>query len=147
MKKKIVVEIICYALVILFIYAAASKLMKFDRYQRDLIRSPLLGVVAIPISIVIPALEILISGFLLFEKTRNKGLLWSFILMILFTIYVIYAIYIAKETPCSCGGIIRDLTWRQHLIFNLLFTALAWIGFRWNRYETTSMDYTRPVKI
>jgi len=30
--------------------------------------------------------------------------------------------------PCSCGGVIRELSWRDHLFFNVCFTVLAAVG-------------------
>jgi len=27
--------------------------------------------------------------------------------------------------PCSCGGVLQQMTWNQHLIFNVVFTLLA----------------------
>jgi hypothetical protein len=33
-----------------------------------------------------------------------------------------------KDLPCSCGGIISSLSWRQHIIFNGVFILLAITG-------------------
>jgi putative oxidoreductase len=30
--------------------------------------------------------------------------------------------------PCSCGGVIRKLTWPQHLVLNLFYVALSVLG-------------------
>jgi len=30
--------------------------------------------------------------------------------------------------PCSCGGVIQQLSWTQHIVFNLIFIAAGGIG-------------------
>jgi hypothetical protein len=31
--------------------------------------------------------------------------------------------------PCSCGGILETMNWKEHLVFNLVFVCLAALGF------------------
>jgi putative oxidoreductase len=131
MKREPLIALITYALFFLFIYTSLNKLMAYDYYLYDLKRSPLLGSYALLISIIVPGLELIIAGLLLIN--RNKGMLASSILMIIFTLYVIYVLLFAKEQPCTCGGIIRQLTWPQHLVFNICFLLLAIIGYRGSR--------------
>jgi putative oxidoreductase len=76
----------------------------------------------------IPLAEIVIAVALIIGKTRKTGLYGSLGLMTLFTIYVIYVMSFKAKWPCSCGGMIRDLTWPQHLVFNLFFVAISVIG-------------------
>jgi hypothetical protein len=38
-----------------------------------------------------------------------------------------------KNLPCSCGGIISKLSWKQHIIFNLFFIVLSVIGIRFQK--------------
>ncbi|WP_442892031.1 hypothetical protein [Chryseobacterium sp. VD8] len=35
--------------------------------------------------------------------------------------------------PCSCGGVIKNLTWPQHLIFNLFFVVITSLAIRVNK--------------
>lgn len=126
--KQIVIEIISYAFILLFAYTALSKLFMYPISLHDLERSPVISPLALPLSILLPALELTICGLLMFDKTRMMGLYASLILMVVFTLYVAFIITIVKKTPCSCGGLIRDLTWRQHLVFNIVFTMLAGIA-------------------
>lgn len=125
MKKEIFIDIAAYAFVILFVYTSVNKLISYDFYLRDLKRSPLLGDYALPISVWIPLVELITAIFLLFTKTRGWGFLGALILMVIFTGYVAYVIFLTSDRPCTCGGIIRELTWPQHLIFNITFLLLA----------------------
>jgi hypothetical protein len=54
------------------------------------------------------------------------GLYASLVLMLAFTIYTAAVLLHAfKYVPCSCGGVIRKLTWPQHLVFNLFFVGIS----------------------
>ena len=56
MKVKIALSLIRYAFFFLFLYTSFNKLMAYDYYLYDLIRSPLLGNYATIIAIRVPAL-------------------------------------------------------------------------------------------
>lgn len=127
-KKAITLEVICYAIILLFMYAALSKLFMYDIYKYDLGRSPYIGKFAPYLSLTLPFSEIAISVMLFFESTRRLGLWLSFLLMCVFTVYVGLMIGILNSRPCTCGGLIRELTWRQHFALNIFYTAIAGIG-------------------
>jgi hypothetical protein len=49
--------------------------------------------------------------------------------MLAFTVYTVAILLHAfKYIPCSCGGVIRKLTWPQHLFFNLFFVGISILG-------------------
>ncbi|WP_367112868.1 MauE/DoxX family redox-associated membrane protein [uncultured Chitinophaga sp.] len=137
MNKKFV-QIIGYAFILLFVYTALSKWFTYNIYLYDLRRSPDLGRFALPISLLVPGLELLAAGLLLFDKTLRKGLWFSFVLMLIFTAYVAYVLIYASDLPCTCGGIIRQLSWPQHLIFNIFFTMLAAVGLHLTKKEPSN---------
>lgn len=116
--------------------------MAFDYYLYDLKRSPLLGNYAMFIAILIPTVELLVAGLLLLEKTMKGGLLGSLVLMIVFTIYVGYVLLYASYRPCTCGGIIRNLTWPQHFVFNICFLLLSILGLYLQRRPIASYFHT-----
>jgi hypothetical protein len=79
--------------------------------------------------LVLPSIELIAAGLLMFSKTRKMGMLLSFSLMAIFTIYVAMAVIGYWENiPCSCGGVLNQLGWKDHLWFNLFFTFLAAAG-------------------
>lgn len=132
MNARTLIACISYALFFLFVYAALNKLISFNYYLYDLKRSPLLQAVALPLAIVVPAAELLVAGLLISNKTQRYGLRGSVLLMAMFTLYVIYVLGFTKERPCTCGGIIRALTWPQHLAFNITFLVLALLALKMN---------------
>jgi putative oxidoreductase len=133
-KKQLIIEGIAALLILLFLYASVSKFLDFKTFTGEMRNQPLPRS-WIPFLIWgIPFLEIAISGALLFEYTRLLAFYVSFILMILFTIYTAaILLHFFPRIPCSCGGVIRKLTWQQHLVLNLFFVALSALGIRLQR--------------
>jgi hypothetical protein len=43
----------------------------------------------------------------------------------MFTFYIVIILNFSSFIPCSCGGILEKLGWREHLIFNIFFLFLA----------------------
>ena len=125
----IVIESISVLLIFLFVYAAISKIITHDLFVYTLSKSPLLKKINVGVSWIIPSSEILISLFLLIPRWRRTGLFFSIVIMILFTFYIGYMIAFTPQLPCSCGGVLKELTWRQHLLFNIFFTVVAFAGW------------------
>jgi hypothetical protein len=125
MKKSVITEIIAALFILLFIYAAASKLLDYQKFKIQLGQSPLLTIFATQIAWTIPLIEIFISLLLSFKKTKMIGLFASFYIMVLFTMYIIIITRFSDYIPCSCGGILQHMTWNQHLFFNIIFIVLA----------------------
>lgn len=127
MKKSVVVDAISYLLVLLFTYTGVTKLLAQNSFLVQIRQHPLLHKYASVLGLAVPIAELAIVICLLVPRLRYKGLAASVILMGAFTGYVGYMIstYTRIELPCSCGGIIRMMSWRQHFIFNACFTMLA----------------------
>ena len=128
MKKAILVDIIAALFILLFTYAAVSKLIDFQKFRVQLGQSPLLTAFAGSIAWIIPSLEILISILLITERFKLLGLYASFSLMTMFSTYIILITQFSIYIPCSCGGILEHLTWNQHLLFNICFLSFALAG-------------------
>jgi hypothetical protein len=133
MSRKLIAEIIGGLFILLFLYTALSKLSEIALFRLVLRSSPLISGYANLLSILIPAAEIFVSTLLFFPGTRRWGLSASFLLMLIFTVYLAYMISFATQLPCACGGVISRLSWKQHLVFNFVFTLLALTGIWLNR--------------
>ncbi|BAV07696.1 AhpC/TSA family protein [Filimonas lacunae] len=125
--KKWVIEIICLLFVVLFGYAAISKLVDYQQFITQLQESPLKRF-ANTIAWLTPTSEIVLAVLLLLPKTRRLALYGSFLLMMGFTVYIIYLLKFSPDVPCSCGGLLETMNWTQHLVFNIVFTLLSLIG-------------------
>ncbi|OKS85708.1 MauE/DoxX family redox-associated membrane protein [Mucilaginibacter polytrichastri] len=143
LNRKIILEIITALLVLLFLYTAINKFLDFEGFASDMNNQPFPNELTPVLIWVVPSLELSIVAALLFNKTREAGLFGSLLLIGLFTLYTAMVMLNGfSYVPCSCGGVIKNLTWPQHLVFNLCFVAISFIGIRLNRkhysIQTTS---------
>ena len=127
-SKTLILDTICLLFSLLFIYAAASKLLDFEKFRIQLGQSPVLSDFASWISIAVPVSEFIIAFVLLHKVYRLIGLYAAYMLMIMFTAYIYLILNFSAFVPCSCGGILEKMTWEQHLFFNICFVILAIIG-------------------
>lgn len=141
MRKKWIIEIISGLFIILFLYTALSKLTDYKTFRDGLAGSPPLFPFRNFLAWFIPITEIGITGMLFFPPTRKIGLYASALIMIVFTGYITYMVYFTEIRPCSCGGVIAAMTWKQHLVFNISFVILAFIAIMLNssKEKTSSL--------
>lgn len=128
MKRKWIIEIICALLICLWVYASLSKLFAYHLFVARLEMHPLLKPFAAWLAWAVPVTELLIAALLVIPITRLIGLYGAAILLLMFTVYLTEMILTDKHLPCSCGGIISGFTWKQHIVFNLVFLGLAVTG-------------------
>jgi len=126
LKKQTLLECIAGVLIALFLYASLSKFMDFHTFTGEMLNQPLPHYITRFLIWFIPVTEIGMCIALLFERTRLYALYASLGFMTLFTIYSIFILLnFFGRIPCSCGGVIKRLTWRQHLVFNLFFVGVS----------------------
>jgi hypothetical protein len=127
------VDIISALFILLFVYTSLSKLLEFSSFRNVLSLSPLIGFAGSFLAWLIPAVELVTACLLFLPALRKWGFLLSLILMISFTCYLAYMVLFIPDKPCSCGGVIKLLTWPQHLLLNIIFTLMAGIGLWLNQ--------------
>jgi putative oxidoreductase len=128
-KRQVLLECVSALLILLFLYASVSKFLDFKTFIKEMNNQPLPNSWTPFLVYFIPWSEIFLSVALIFERTRLLGLYGSLVLMGLFTIYAtLILVHVFSYVPCSCGGVIKRLTWRQHLILNLFFVTLSVVG-------------------
>lgn len=123
-------SLISILLLFLFAYTGSSKLIDHKAFAAVLEQVPLIGRGAGVVVILLPLAELLIALLLLFESTRLMGLYASLVLLSVFTGYLIYMVLFVPHLPCSCGGVIGKMSWRQHIGFNVIFMVLTVMGIR-----------------
>ncbi|WP_353959040.1 MauE/DoxX family redox-associated membrane protein [Mucilaginibacter myungsuensis] len=126
-------------LILLFVYTAVSKLLDMQAFREQMYNQEFPAWLADLLITTLPALEIVTAVLILFQRTRLTGLMISFLLMVLFTTYILLVIAgYYDRTPCSCGGVLRSMGWTTHLLFNLFFTLISFLGIRWSIRERRS---------
>lgn len=144
-KRQVAFEAIAALLILLFLYAGISKFLEFDRFIGEMNNQPFPNSWTPFLVWTIPSLEIAIALALMFEHTRMTGLIASLILMTLFTLYTgSVLLHFFTYIPCSCGGVIRKLSWPQHMVFNLFFVALSVIGIILQRKRSFTAIFIKP---
>jgi len=138
--RQTTVEGACLLYIVLFVYAAFSKLLEFENFRVQLAQSPLLSSFAGWLAWAVPLAELIIALSLLSSRFRLPGLFAGFSLMVMFTSYIFIMLNYSSFIPCSCGGILEKLGWTAHLWFNIAFVLLAIIGI-------VAMCYHKPAAI
>ncbi|TDW96932.1 MauE/DoxX family redox-associated membrane protein [Dinghuibacter silviterrae] len=128
MKRIQVVRLIASFFVVLFLYAALSKLKAYDTFVFQLNRSPFVSRYAGWTAWSLPLGEILVALVLLIPSIRLLGLFASLFLMSLFTAYIFVMTHYSYYIPCSCGGVLNQMSWGVHFYFNIGCMALAVAG-------------------
>lgn len=131
LMQKNVLLLCCVLLVVLFVYTGVAKLADLSSFRNDLN-----GQVFPPgwvrgLVYLLPALEILVAISICFDRSRLLGLWAASVLMFLFTLYAALVLAgVFKRIPCSCGGVIRRLSWQQHFWFNTCFLAVSIVSIK-----------------
>ncbi|WP_129758480.1 MauE/DoxX family redox-associated membrane protein [Flavobacterium dauae] len=111
-------QVFIYFFIILFAYAAVSKLTDFENFKVQVAQSPLLSAFATFIAYAVVIGELVIALMLCFVKSRTLGLYFFLGFMTAFTVYIYLILNYSPFVPCSCGGILEKMGWREHLWFN-----------------------------
>jgi thiol-disulfide isomerase/thioredoxin len=128
MKKDLLVDIISYFFILLFLYTGVTKLMEIHLFKEQLLSSPLLGSMAGIITWALPIGELLLVITLFIPAYRLRALYATLILMTFFTVYVTIILFMDNQLSCSCGGIIEELSPKQHVLFNGVCVVLSAIA-------------------
>jgi hypothetical protein len=135
--KKTLYQLILSLLVLLMLYAAASKGFSFERFVQQLSKSPLLHEWPQLAAALILLVESTIVILLLFKRTQRAALIASGAMLLLFSGYIMGMMLLSHKLPCSCGGILEKLSWRGHLFLNLSFVLISCAGVYLHRFQDT----------
>ena len=140
--KKTISDIICGLLILLFAYAAISKMLAFRQFSFGLSKAPLIENYSTLFAGLIPAAELIIVVLLLIPKFNNTGLIAATSILMFFTAYLIFMVLTDPNLPCSCSGVIQQLSWKQHIAFNTFFIALGITAIYFQRTDLREKERT-----
>lgn len=145
MKKNILADIIIYFFILLFVYTGVAKLAEIHLVREQLLSAPLLGspFLANVITWALPIGELLLAIALFIPRLQLKALYATLVLMTAFTIYVIVILFIDSHLACSCGGIIEELSPRQHVLFNAACVILCVLAIVARRNQQSTLRFRR----
>jgi hypothetical protein len=138
------IEIIGAIFILLFTYTAVSKLIEADTFYSTLKKSPFIEDWAHFLYWLLPLIELITVVLLFIPPVRWAGLYLSLALMMMFTSYISFMLLSAYKLPCSCGGILKKLSWKDHLLLNIILTILAAVAiiFEIKRWRTSNKAIT-----
>ena len=117
---------IVFMLILLWVFTATSKLADLSEFKSQLANQSFGTSTAAVLFWFIPISELIAAFLLLFTKTRFAGLIVSFTLMLLFTGYIgLVLLGYYERVPCSCGGVLKNLSWQAHFWFNVVFLVMS----------------------
>jgi hypothetical protein len=117
-------------LIFIFIYSSLQKIIDFENFTSIISKSPLIPTgISKQIGFIVIVIEILIVFLFFIKRFRLAAFLLSFFLLILFEGYIILMVLYSPYLPCSCGGFIEQLSWTQHIFFNLALMVLSIAGY------------------
>jgi hypothetical protein len=122
-----IVDACIFLLIVLFIYSGITKLLQNNLFRYQLEQYPWLTTAARGLALALPLMELGVAGLLL-TSWRLIGIYSAFLLLLVFTGYLFYMLGTQTTLPCSCGGVIGNLSWTQHLWFNIFFIAICITG-------------------
>src|SRR5690606_34778872 len=96
-----IVEVICFLFILLFVYAAVSKLLESQMFYDNIRNSTLLGgkTTASVASWLVTTNELCVALLIIRRKTRLQGLFGAFGLMFLFTAYIMAILFFPLISP------------------------------------------------
>ena len=145
MKITQISKVVVCLLILLWVYAAASKLLDYETSRSQMVSQVFPVWISHILVWAVPVVELATAGLLLISQTRRAGLYASMFLLSAFTFYIALILTgLFGPIPCSCGGVLEQLTWSQHLLFNLLFLALTLVAIV---YLPEDQDAWRPDPI
>ncbi len=128
MKQNGILNTICFLLIVLFAYTGLIKLNSHQAFYFQLKRFPWLSATPGLWAWFVPVTELSTVLLLCFTSLRLYGLYAATALLTVFTLFLIIMVWFNKSLPCSCGGVIGRLSWKQHIVFNAFFLLLAVAG-------------------
>jgi putative oxidoreductase len=129
-NKNTIIEVIAALFILLFAYTAYNKFLVLKDLRKVIKEYPLIGNFSELVAWGLPVTESIIVLLLFLPKTKRIGLICSLIMMSAFTLYLGYMLIFTPKLPCTCGGMLQQLSWPQHLMFNLVFILLAIWGLQ-----------------
>ena len=138
MKTTYFKELIPVLLILLFTYTATSKFLDYDKFvfQMRLAPVPLMIPLAPVLGWVVPLVETIIALVLALGYFNSRLKIWglyaSVILLSAFEIYIAIMLLSGSHLPCTCGGIISQMGWKQHLFFNGFFIIGGFLTIKYS---------------
>lgn len=145
-RKEVFLTVFSTLIAAMFLYAGFIKLRNYEKTNWEMRNQVFPVGIADVLTWLIPIVELIIMVFLIYRPTRIFGFKASFGLLAIFTLYISLAFTnIFGRVPCSCGGILGELSYGWHIVFNILFMIIALFGI-WIENEINLKSFGKRIK-
>lgn len=138
-----------------WLYVSLDKLWDLSSFHSALRRQPFPAYWADLLYVSLPVAELGIALLFILPRGRflkkrdltSYGFLLSFLLMLIFTVYIGLGILdIYPQRPCGCASIFKSMSWAAHFRLNLILLLLFYIGYRLSASSKNRSDKTPKIK-
>ncbi|MEN7547343.1 MauE/DoxX family redox-associated membrane protein [Rapidithrix thailandica] len=134
--KRLFFQVLPQLLAGVMLYTATRQWLDWEAFQGQLLNQPLPKTLSLILTGLLPSVEVLLAGLLLFEKSRPLGFALTMGFMSMTSGYIVLVLSEAfAYVPCSCVGMLDNQPWEVQLALNssIFFLALAGYRIRENR--------------
>lgn len=132
--KKNISEVIYYLLIIFMSYVFANKALDISAFQMNIFKTGIFNEKNSNILAYV-VLVVEFSSIILLLVNKKLGLDFLLILLLLFTLYISVLFYLGRYEVCGCGGILNGLSYKIHLLINILLIILTFISKNLSNYQ------------
>ena len=111
-----------------FAYTLVNKLLQFDAFKLNLARTGIFEARMVDL-VAYFAVTMEAASILLLVFSRKWGLRFALLMMVAFTLYILYLATTGHYEVCGCGGVLNGLKFQWHLLINLvlIFILLLYV--------------------
>ena len=111
-----------------FAYTLVNKLLQFDAFKLNLARTGIFEARMVDL-VAYFAVAMEAASIILLVFFRKWGLRFALLMMIAFTLYILYLATTGHYEVCGCGGVLNGLKFQWHLLINLvlIFILLLYV--------------------
>ncbi len=136
--RKLISEIGLLLIIGFFAYTLSNKLLQFDAFKLNVARTGLFeGQMVDAVSYLAVSMEA--CSILLLVFSRKWGLRFALLMMLVFTVYILYLASTGHYEVCGCGGVLNGLKFQWHLLINLvlIFILLLYVIYHRSHRPST----------
>ena len=118
-------QLFVFVIIAVLGYTAILKLADPGTFEVALMKSNILRPWASFLKWIVPISEVVAVVCLISNRLQLLGKWLAAILMVSFTAYLIVLFLTSPQTPCGCGGVFSQLTFQEHILVNVILTAMT----------------------
>lgn len=108
-------------------YVFANKALDISAFQMNIFKT---GIFNEKNSNILAYIVLIVefSSIILLLINKKLGLDFLLIILLAFTLYISILFYLGRYEVCGCGGILNGLSYKVHLLINILLIVLTFIS-------------------